>query len=805
MNFTLLLSFATVSSFGQGQSPTIPTVFPATPAIYRQGWIDLNKNGKKDAYEDPAVPTEERIDDLIKRMTLDEKTCQLATLYGYTRVLKDPLPTSGWKKELWKDGIGNIDEHLNGFAGWGQDLKKTPWNWPPSVHAAAINENQRFFIEQTRLGIPVDFTNEGIKGVENELATSFPTPLGVGSTWNVPLAREIGRVTGMEARALGYTNIYSPILDVARDQRWGRCEESYGEDPYLVSQFGVALVRGIQSQNCVATAKHFAVYSASKGAREGYSRTDARATPREIEEIYNMPFREAVEQAGMLGVMSSYNDVNGIPVTGSSEYLIDKLRKEWGFKGYIVSDSDAVEYIFSKHGVAKDKKDAVRHAVMAGLNVRCTFTPPGDYVLPLRELVKEGAVPMSVLDARVRDVLRVKYWLGLFDKPYVNVDDPAMVDRTVMSAESLKAALQASRESVVLLKNEGSVLPLSKSLKRVAVIGPNGNTQEWFHGHYGPIAVPVSSVFEEVKKLLPKAEVRYAKGCDIADKNWPDSELIPELLTEQEKRAMDQAIAEAKRADVAIVVLGDALRTSGESHTRTSLDLPGHQLELIQAIHATGTPVVCVLITGRPMSINWIDKNIPGVLNAHFPGMFGCQALAEALFGDLNPGGKLNCTWPKTVGQIPLNFPTKPSANDEKLGSWKAGVSGPLYPFGYGLSYTKFEYSNLKLSSKRVKQGESVQASVEVKNAGKEKGDEVVQLYIRDVVCSVTTYEKSLRGFERITLMPGEKQTVRFTLRPKDLQILDRKMKWVVEPGEFKVMIGRSSVDTPLSAAFEVK
>lgn len=766
-------------------------------SLYHDGWIDLDKNGRKDVYEDRAAPIDDRVEDLLARMTPDEKTGQMATLYGYGRILKDELPTPQWKQAIWKDGIGNIDEHLNGFgkgAGsvYATDIRKHVW---------AMNQVQRFFIEDTRLGIPVDFTNEGIRGIESYAGTNFPSQLGIGHTWNRDLVHRIGRITGLEARALGYTNVYAPILDVARDQRWGRLEEVYGEDPYLVSRLGVEMVKGLQQDWTVAsTAKHFAVYSNNKGAREGDARTDPQTSPREVENIFLPPFKAAIQEAGILGVMSSYNDYDSIPVTGSRYWLTDRLRGDFGFKGYVVSDSESVEYLHTKHAVAADAKEAVRQAVDAGLNIRTHFTPPDNFLLPLRQLVREGGLPMATIDARVRDILRVKFRTGLFDRPYI--EDAEATAKLVNSPEHRQAALQASRESLVLLKNDAAALPLRKDVRTVAVIGPNANDDRYAHRHYGPSGGDTVTVLEGIRdKLGNAATVRYAKGVDASGSNWPQIEILPEPLTAQERAGIEEAVQAAKGAEVAVVVLGDSDYTVGESLSRTSLDLPGRQNELLQAVHATGTPVVLVLINGRPISVNWADKHVPAIVEAWFPGDHGGTAIADVLFGDYNPGGKLTVTFPKTAGQIPFNFPTKPNAQWE---GEKSRVNGALYSFGHGLSYTTFDYRGLRIEPARVAAGGTVSVSVDVRNSGQRAGDEVVQLYTRDVVSSVTTYEKNLRGFERVHLQPGETRTVHFTLKPDDLALWDRQMRHVVEPGTFRVMVGSGSEDIRQQGEFDV-
>lgn len=807
---TLLLGGSTLLC-AQKPAKTPATYKPVKSEMYRKGWIDFNKNGVKDVYEDPSAPLEARIENLLQQMTLDEKTCQMVTLYGYKRVLKDDLPTPEWKELLWKDGIGAIDEHLNGFQQWGLPPSDNAYVWPASRHAWALNEVQRFFVEDTRLGIPVDFTNEGIRGVESYRATNFPTQLELGHTWNRELIRQVGLITGREARMLGYTNVYAPILDVGRDQRWGRYEEVYGESPYLVAELGIEMVRGLQHNHQVAaTGKHFAAYSNNKGAREGMARVDPQMSPREVENIHIYPFKRVIREAGMLGVMSSYNDYDGIPVQGSYYWLTTRLRGEMGFRGYVVSDSDAVEYLYTKHGTAKDMKEAVRQSVEAGLNVRCTFRSPDSFVLPLRELVKEGGLSEEVINDRVRDILRVKFLIGLFDAPYQT--DLAGADREVEKEENEAIALQASHESVVLLKNADELLPLDiNSTKKIAVCGPNANEEGYALTHYGPLAVEVTTVLEGIQeKTKSKAEVLYTKGCDLVDAHWPESEIIDYPLTDDEQAEIDKAVENARQADVAVVVLGGGQRTCGENKSRTSLDLPGRQLQLLQAIQATGKPVVLILINGRPLSINWADKFVPAILEAWYPGSKGGTALADILFGDYNPGGKLTVTFPKTVGQIPFNFPCKPSSqidggkNPGPTGNMSR-INGALYPFGYGLSYTTFEYSDLDITPRVITPNESATVRLKVTNTGKRAGDEVVQLYIRDVLSSITTYEKNLAGFQRIHLEPGEAQELSFTIDRKHLELLDADMKWVVEPGDFVLMAGASSEDIRLNGTLTVE
>ena len=761
--------------------------------IYHKGWIDFNKNGKMDLYENPKAPLEDRVQDLLSQMTLEEKTCQMATLYGSGRVLKDALPQNNWKTEVWKDGIGNIDEEHNGLGAF-----KSEYSFPYAKHVNAKHTIQRWFVEKTRLGIPVDFTNEGIRGLCHDRATYFPAQCGQGATWNKKLIARIGEVEAKEAVALGYTNIYSPILDIAQDPRWGRCVETYGEDPYLVGELGKQMITSLQKYNLVATPKHFAVYSIPIGGRDGKTRTDPHVAPREMRTLYIEPFRMAFQEAGALGVMSSYNDYDGEPITGSYHFLTEILRQEWGFKGYVVSDSEAVEFISNKHKVADTYEDGIAQAVNAGLNIRTHFTPPADFILPLRKAVDNGKISQETLDKRVAEILRIKFRLGLFDNPYRGNGKQA--EQIVHSKEHQAVSLEAARQSLVLLKNETNLLPLSKSIRSIAVIGPNANEQTQLICRYGPANAPIKTVYQGIKELLPHAEVIYKKGCDIIDPHFPESEILDFPKTAEEVRLMQEVIRAAKQAEVVVMVLGGNELTVREDRSRTSLNLPGRQEELLKAVCATGKPIILVMLDGRASSINYAAAHIPAILHAWFPGEFCGQAVAEALFGDYNPGGRLAVTFPKSVGQIPFAFPFKPGSDE----SSSTSVYGALYPFGHGLSYTTFTYSDLHISPSHQGVQGDIHVSCKIKNTGKIKGDEVVQLYLRDEISSVTTYTKVLRGFERISLKAGEEQTVHFRLRPQDLGLWDKNMNFRVELGSFKVMLGASSTDIRLHGQFEI-
>lgn len=776
--------------------------------MIKDGWIDYNKNNTKDIFEDPKQPVEKRVSNLLSLMTVEEKTAQLVTLYGYGRVLKDELPTKDWKNKIWKDGIANIDEHLNSTTFRASTFTK--YSFPYSKHAEAINTVQKWFLEETRMGIPVDFTNEGIHGLASEKATALPAPIAIGSTWNKNLLNKAGQIVGREAKALGYTNVYVPIVDLARDPRWGRVVECYGEDPFLVTELGKQMVLGVQSEGVASTLKHYMGYSVPKGGRDGNARTDPHISPRELFNMYLYPYERIIQEAHPMGIMSSYNDWDGIPISGSYYFLTELLRKKFGFNGYVVSDSDALEFINSKHHVAADSADAVRMALEAGLNVRTNFQNPETFLIPARKLIKEGKISMKTIDARVGEVLSYKFRMGLFDRPYVA--DTKLADVIVNNADAKQFSKQISREALVLLKNEKQLLPLSKKgIKNILVTGPLADDTLTSMSRYGPSNVKVISVLEGLKTYLGNSvNIQYSKGCESADANWPESEIFPTPITQNEQRKIDSTVALASNADVIIAVMGETENQFGESRSRTNLDLTGRQLQLLQALYATGKPVVMILINGQPLTINWSAKFLPAIIEAWCPGVDGGTAIAETLFGDYNPGGKLPVTFPKSVGQIELNFPFKPGSHagqpgDGPNGFGKTNVYGALYPFGFGLSYTTFEYSNLKVSPEKQNGKQPIEVSVDVQNNGKFNGDEVVQLYFKDLVSSVTVYETQLRGFERVSLAIGEKKTIKFSLRPKDIALLDKNMNQIVEPGVFEILIGSSSEDIRLKKKFIVE
>ena len=773
--------------------------------IYQDGWIDRNKNGEKDPYENPELPTEERVADLLSQMNMDEKTAQMGTIYGHNRILKDTHPTEKWKERVWKDGIGNIDEHCNGVRGEQGMIGH-------AEHAELLNTIQRWFAEETRLGVPVDFTNEGIRGVCHSYASNFPTQIGVGATWDKDLVRRIGEITAKEGKALGYSNIYSPILDVVRDPRWGRTIECYGESPYLVGELGKQQCLGIQSQGVASTLKHFATYSHPSGGRDGKGRTDPQIPFRDMHEILMHPFEKVIKEAQPWGVMSSYNTYDGVPVTGSPYFLTELLRETYGFKGYVVSDSGAVSRLESQHKTAADFETAVVQAVNAGLNVRTTFQKTEKFVLPLRKVIAEGRVTEETINARVTDILRVKFELGLFDNPFA---DPKKVAEVIHIPEHEAATLEAARKAIVLLKNDG-LLPLDASAyKTILTTGPCADDIAPMISRYGPGASPVITPLAGLQNYFgDKTEILHTKGCHYFDQRFPLSDVLREDPDEKAQAAIDEALKLAEKSDLIIAYLGDTHDTVGESKSRLSLDLPGHQTRLVRELAKTGKPVVVVLMPGRAASINWIEQNIPGVICAWHGGEKVGQAITETLFGDYNPGGKLPLTFPKGSGQIPLAIPHRNGAwggqskGHDPNGWGTSRVQGPLFHLGHGLSYTTFDYGALTITPENPTADDEITLTCDVTNTGKRDGDNVVQLYIKDEVGSVAPFSKMLRGFERVPLKAGETKTVTFKINPKrDLKMLDLNNNWIVEAGTFTASIAESSSDEAVkqSAQFEIK
>ena len=814
--------------------------------IYHKGWIDFNKNGVKDVYEDASADIEARVADLLSQMTLEEKSCQLATLYGYGRVLKDSLPTPAWKNEIWRDGIANIDEMLNGVPKSDRCMSLI---YPFAAHINALHQVQRFFVEETRLGIPAEFSNEGIHGLNHAKATPLPAPISLGSTWNRSLIHQAGNIVGREAKLLGYHSVYAPILDLARDPRWGRTLECYSEDPYLISELGLQMTLGIQEEGVASCLKHFAAYSVPKGGRDGDARTDPHITPRELHEIFMYPFQKVIQGAKPMEVMSSYNDWNGEPVSGSYYFLTELLRQQYGFNGYVISDSEAVEYLFSKHKVSANYEEAAKRVLEAGLNVRTNFTPPHTFINPVRSAYEHGLLSMETIDLRVSEVLRVKFRLGLFDNPYSGSTQRA--EREAGYEKNVAFVDEVQSQGIVLLKNdplltsprgeeqteesneietagvaiqtatrgagvvvndtnkslppggdggglgEGSgILPLKKEqINKVLVTGPLAEETNFMLSRYGPSHLDCITMLQGIRDYLGADKVAYEKGCEVFDVGWPESEIIRVPLTAKEEKDMQRAVDAAADVDIIIACLGEEDRTTGEGRSRTSLELPGRQQIFLERLYATGKPIVLVLVNGQPLTINWANKYVPAILETWFPSYRGGAIVAKMLFGDINPSGKLPITFPKTIGEVEFNFPFKRGSHNGP--AWykrPARVNGSLYPFGYGLSYTHFEYSNMEVSV----EGDDITVSADIRNAGQRDGEEIVQLYFSDLITSLVSYESQLRGFERVALKAGETKRVTFRLQRTDLQLLDKDMQWVVEPGEFELRIGASSEDIRL-------
>ncbi|HUU27897.1 MAG TPA: glycoside hydrolase family 3 N-terminal domain-containing protein [archaeon] len=715
-------------------------------------------------YLNPKLAVSERVADLVNRMTLEEKIGQMnqyiAPLYAKS---SEPQDFSNRLNELLRKGL------------IGSFLFVTDCN--------EANELQRI-AENSCLRIPLIFGIDAVHGLcPVQGTTIFPAPIGMGGTFDPELVEKASAITAKETRATGMHWAFYPVLGVGRDPRWGRTGETFGEDPYLVSQMGMAVVKGFQGQdlsspdNIIACVKHFAAHSSPLGGR---NIAPMEVSERTLRTVFLPPFEAAIRQ-GAFSVMAAYHENNGIPCHASEMLLTKILRGEWGFKGFIVSDWGGIEMLVSRHRVAETQKEAVRQAVTAGIDMHMQ----GDgFTEPLLELVTEGVISRERIDESVSRILTAKFRLGLFENKYV---DPKMTAQVLACKEHQEKALEVARKALVLLENRNGILPLSKEIKSILVTGPcadnNALMGDWAAPQPGENVI---TVLEGIKDIVSsQTQVRYVDCGKI----WEET---PERI--------GQAAQAAEKADVAVVVVGgndaryDDLgnfnrgrkeRTGGEGVDRADLSLAGGQLDLVKAVYNTGTPTVVVLINGRPLAVEWIAENIPAVLEAWEPGMRGGKAVAEALFGDYNPGGRLSISIPRCVGQLPVWYNHPPSAeNDYKYTTYK-----PLYPFGYGLSYTKFDYSNLRFPA-TVPFGRNIEISVEVTNSGERAGDEVVLLYVNDLVSSVTTPVKELKGFKRITLRPGETQTVGFNLLFDQLAFLDREMKKIVEPGRFAVMIG---------------
>jgi beta-glucosidase len=709
-----------------------------------------------------ADPVEARVARLLRQMTLEEKIGQLQQLDGDVdgRFRPEHL-------ELARQGRLGSTLNVRG--------------------AANVNELQKAAVEGSRLGIPLLFGYDTIHGYR----TIFPIPLGEAASFDAALAEETARVAAAESAAVGLKWTFAPMVDIARDPRWGRIAEGAGEDPYLGSVLARARVRGFQGADysqpdrVIATAKHWVAYGAAEAGRD-YNTTDV--SERALREIYFPPFRAAVD-AGVGTLMSAFNDVDGVPATANAFTLTKVLRGEWGFDGLVVSDYTSVMELLH-HRLAADEAEAAQKAVVAGTDMEMVSR---FYAKHLPELVRKGAVPVAAVDGAVRRILRVKVRAGLFERPYV---DAAREKTALLTAESRALARRAAARSIVLLRNEGAVLPLAKDLARVAVVGPLADDAKALNGTWVGDGRPEDTVtiLAGIRKAVGEARVVYAKGCEV--EGGTDADIAA-------------AVEAARGADAVVLVVGESAELSGEAASRSVLDLPGRQMELVRAVHAAGKPTVVVLASGRPLTIPWIAENVPAVVMAWHGGTEAGNAAADVLFGDVNPGGKLPVTFPRSVGQVPLYYAHKntgrpPDPNQKYTSKYLDVPWTPQFPFGHGLSYTTFALSDLKLGAETIAAAGRQTVEVTVKNTGARAGDEVVQVYVTDLAASVTRPVKQLRAFERVTLEPGASRTLAFTLGPPDLGLYDARMRWVVEPGRFQVTAGTSS-DGGLTASFAVR
>jgi beta-glucosidase len=749
------------------------------------------------AYKNPTLPPAKRVKDLLARMSLDEKAAQMLCVWqAKAKTLVDESGNFDPKKAKAAfrkgNGLGQVGRPSD--AGGGKDARGM---------AELTNAIQKFFLENSRLGIPVVFHEECLHGHAAPGGTSFPQPIGMASTFDPDLVESLFTMTAAEARSRGAHQALTPVVDVARDPRWGRVEETYGEDPYLVSRMGIAAVRGFQGdatfrdkRRVMATLKHFVGHGQPES---GMNCAPANVSLRLLRETFFYTFRQALKQAGAVSLMASYNEVDGLPSHANKWLMRDVLRKEWGFKGFVVSDYYAIwelGYRPDTHGhfVAKDKKESCALAVEAGINIEL---PDPDCYLHLQELVEKGRLKESQLDEMVAPMLLWKFEMGLFDDPYV---DPDEADRIVGCDAHRELALAAARDTITLLKNENNLAPLNPDgIRSIAVIGPNAHRS--LLGGYSGVPKHNVTVLEGIQQKVGKrVKVLYSEGCKITiGGSWNQDEVVPSD-PEEDRKQIAEAVKVAKKADVIVLAIGGNEQTSREAWglnhmgDRTSLDLIGRQEELVKAMVALGKPVVVFLFNGRPLSINYVSQNVPVIFECWYLGQETGRAVADVLFGDHNPGGKLPISIPRSAGHLPVFYNYKPSA---RRGYLFDDVT-PLYAFGYGLSYTTFSVGNVRLLKKRVALDGSTRVFADVTNTGSRRGTEVVQMYIRDLVSSVTRPIKELKGFRKVSLEPGETQTVEFEITPESLAFFDVKMKYTVEPGDFEIMVGTSSRDADL-------
>ncbi len=749
------------------------------------------------AYNNPNLSSARRTQDLLARMTLEEKAAQMLCVWQEkAQKLVDDQgnfdPTKAKRAFRDKRGLGQVGRPSD--AGGGRNARQM---------AELTNAIQKFFLENSRLGIPVMFHEECLHGHAAPDGTSFPQPIALGATFNPELVESLFTMTALEARLRGAHHALTPVVDVAREPRWGRVEETYGEDPFLVSRLGIAAVRGFQGdrnfrgkRRILATLKHFVGHGQPES---GMNCAPANVSLRVLRETFLYTFREALREAGAVTIMASYNEVDGVPSHASKWLLRDVLRKEFGFKGFVVSDYYAIwelGYRPDTHGhfVAKDKKESCALAVNAGVNIEL---PDPDCYLYLVELVKKGVLKESQLDELVAPMLFWKFEMGLFDDPYV---DPAEAERIAGSEPHRALAHTAAREAITLLRNDNNVAPLDLSkIKAIAVIGPNANRT--LLGGYSGVPKHEVTVLEGIQaKVGKRAKVLYSEGCKITIGGYWNEDKVAPSDPEEDRRQIAEAVKVAKKADVIILAIGGNEQTSREAWNlqhmgdRTSLDLIGRQDELVEAMAALGKPVIAFLFNGRPLSINHLIAHVPVIFECWYLGQETGHAIADVLFGDYNPGGKLPISFPRSAGHLPVFYNYKPSA---RRGYLFDDVS-PLFAFGYGLSYTTFSVANPRLTKKKIHTTGSTQVLVDVTNTGKREGEEVIQLYIRDLVSSVTRPIKELKGFRKVSLQPGETRTVALDITPDSLAFFDVNMRYVVEPGDFEIMVGTSSRDVDL-------
>lgn len=744
------------------------------------------------AYKNPALPVAERVHDLLSRMTIEEKAAQMMCVWleAAQKLVDEDGSFDRAKAEAafaQRNGLGQVGRTSN--AGKGLDAR---------TNAITNNEIQKFFVEHSRLGIPVIVHEECLHGLMGPDAISTPQPIALAATFDPTLVEEHYRIVAHEARSRGAHQALTPVVDVAREPRWGRVEETFGEDPFLVAQLGIAAVKGFQGdatfhdkKHVLATLKHFVAHAQPEG---GQNCAPTEVSMRTLREVFLYTFKEVIEKANARSVMASYNEVDAVPSHANRWLLRDVLRKEWGFDGFIVSDYYAIwelSYRPDTHGhfLAKDRKEAARLAVKAGVNIEL---PDPDCYLNLVELVHEGKLQEAELDELVAPMLAAKFELGLFEDPYVDPENAA----AVACCEAHNAfALKAARESITLLKNEGSLVPLDRArIKKIAVIGPNANRE--MLGGYSGRPRHFITVLEGIReKLGDSVEVVYSEGCKITKSSgWTTDEVIASD-PDEDLRQIEETAEVARDADVIVLAIGANEQVSREAYAlnhqgdMTSLDLLGRQEELVRRMQSLGKPVIVFLFHGRPISINSLAANVPVIFDCFYLGQESGRAIADVLFGDVNPAGKLPISIPRSAGQLPVFYNHKPSARRGYL----FDEATPLYSFGYGLSYTSFTFSNARLTQQKIARDASTQLLVDVKNTGSRAGAEVVQMYIRDLISSVTRPVKELKGFRKIWLKPGQQSTVALDITPDLLKFYNIDMQYVVEPGEFEIQVGNSS------------